>query len=108
MVTEPDSKTQMRLRVRRMVYVLFAVYWILVAACLLFPRMASEPDAGLSVGTVVTTVFVCLLLITLAVSLALSFFSIRHRDLLAAPDLVMGVLPLAFSLLAMIALWQLA
>lgn len=108
MVTEPDSATRMRLRMRRMVYTLFAVYWILVAACLVFPRVAAEPDKGLTVGAVVTIAFVCLLLIALAVSLALAYFSLKHRAMLSLPDLAMGLLPLAFSLTALISLWQLA
>lgn len=109
MVMESDSKAGLRIRVRRMVYSLFAVYWILVVACLVFPRMTGpSDDGGVSANTVVTLIFVFLLLIALAVSMALAFFSLRHRDLLALSDQVMGLLPLAFSLLAVVSLWQLA
>lgn len=108
MAMESDSKAGLRVRMRRMVYVLFAVYWILVAACLVFPRATGDPGEGLSGGTVVTLVFLCLMMITFVISLALAFFSLRHRDVLAVPDQVMGLLPLAFSLLAVISLWQLA
>lgn len=109
MVTS-DSKARLRIRVRRMVYVLFAAYWVLVAACLVFPRMTgpSSDAGGVSAGTVVTLVFVLLLLIALALSVALAFFSVRHRDILAFADQIMGLLPLAFSLLALVSLWQLA
>lgn len=108
MVMESDSNTRLRARARRMVYLLFAVYWILVVACLVFPRMSAAPVEGLSAGTVVTLVFVCLLLITLAVSLALAYFSLRHRGLLAVPDQVMGLLPLAFTVVALISFWQMS
>lgn len=105
---EPDSNARMRIRARRMVYLLFAVYWILVVACLVFPRMSGAPVEGLSAGTVVTIIFVCLLLITLTISLALAFFSLKHRRVLAVPDQIMGLLPLAFSLIALVSLWQLS
>lgn len=107
MDTNPDSKARMRIRMRRMVYSLFAVYWVLVVACLVFPRMTGQPDEGMSAGTVVTLVFALLLLIALAASFTLAFLTIKHRDLLALADQAMGLIPLAFSLLALVSLWWL-
>lgn len=104
MDTKPDSKARMGIRMRRMVYSLFAVYWVLVVACLVFPRMTGSPDQGMSAGTVVMLVFALLLLIALAVSFTLAFLTIKHRDLLAFADQAMGLIPLAFSLLALVSL----
>lgn len=102
---EPERNLGSRLR--RMVYSLFAVYWILVAASLIFPRIAGEPGRHLDGATVVGIVFLVLLLVALAVSLSLAIFSLRYRASLTVPDLVMGLIPAAFSLLALVSLWQL-
>lgn len=104
--TRSDGRQAARLR--RMVYVLFAIYWVLVAACLIFPRMTGDPGESVAGITAVGMIFLLLLLIALVVSLSLAFFTFRYRGFLAAPDLVMGWLPLAFSVLAVISLWRVA
>lgn len=92
-------------RLRRMVYSLFAVYWIMVAACLVFPRMAGDPGESVAGITLVGITFLILLLVALSVSLSLAYFSVKHRHTLAMSDLVMGLVPIAFSLIALVSLW---
>lgn len=108
MQSDTGSDSRQAARLRRMVYTLFAVYWVLVAACLVFPRMTGDPGESVAGITAVGLTFLLLLLIALVVSLSLAFFTYRYRGSLAVPDLVMGWLPFAFSVLAVISLWRVA
>lgn len=95
-------------RLRRMVNVLFAIYWVLVAACLVFPRMAGDPGESVAGVTAVGLTYLLLLLIALVVSASLAYFTFTNRRALSVPDLVMGWMPLAFSVIATVSLWRLS
>lgn len=105
---ERHESMDQRPRLRRMIYSLFAVYWILVGAALVLPQLFGGAGEGADGTGVVALVFLTLLLIALANSLSLAYLAFRFRGALAFPDLVVACLPLTFSMVAIVALWSLA